>query len=119
MLQTVRQTASDPTQTLVFNYASEALNNSFFLSTLVRFCPSASPEAHTKPTFCRPPTQPPSSPPPNPLSTRTTPSRKPSAARPSSRSPPSSPTSPRTSPDCTPPRARTSGSSSKATASES
>lgn len=36
VLQTVRQTASDPTQALVFNYASEALNNSFFLSTLVR-----------------------------------------------------------------------------------
>ena len=35
VLETVKQTASDPSQTLAFNYASEALNNSFFLSTLV------------------------------------------------------------------------------------
>lgn len=35
MLQTVKATASDPSQSLAFNYASEALNNSFFLSTLV------------------------------------------------------------------------------------
>ncbi|GAA6006945.1 hypothetical protein JCM10207_009148 [Rhodosporidiobolus poonsookiae] len=34
VLQTLKQTAQDPTQTLAFNYASEALNNSFFLSTL-------------------------------------------------------------------------------------
>lgn len=36
VLQTIKQTASNPSQTLAFNYASEALNNSFFLSTLVR-----------------------------------------------------------------------------------
>lgn len=35
VLQTVKQTASNPAQALAFNYASEALNNSFFLSTLV------------------------------------------------------------------------------------
>ncbi|GJN90532.1 hypothetical protein Rhopal_003543-T1 [Rhodotorula paludigena] len=34
VLQTVKQAAQDPTKTLAFNYASEALNNSFFLSTL-------------------------------------------------------------------------------------
>lgn len=34
-LQTLKQTASDPTRSTTFNYASEALNNSFFLSTLV------------------------------------------------------------------------------------
>ncbi|KAK4049488.1 hypothetical protein OIO90_005439 [Microbotryomycetes sp. JL221] len=34
VLQTVIQSAQDPTKALVFNYASEALNNSFFLSTL-------------------------------------------------------------------------------------
>ncbi|GAA6038212.1 hypothetical protein JCM8097_005796 [Rhodosporidiobolus ruineniae] len=34
VLQTLKQTAQDPTQVLAFNYASEALNNSFFLSTL-------------------------------------------------------------------------------------
>ncbi|KAI5480572.1 superoxide dismutase, Fe-Mn family [Pseudohyphozyma bogoriensis] len=34
VLQTVKQTAADPSQALAFNYASEALNNSFFLSTL-------------------------------------------------------------------------------------
>ncbi|GAA5889743.1 hypothetical protein JCM16303_005364 [Sporobolomyces ruberrimus] len=34
VLQTLKQTATDPTKTLAFNYASEALNNSFFLSTL-------------------------------------------------------------------------------------
>lgn len=38
MLQTLKQTAQDPSKVLAFNYASEALNNSFFLSTLV--CPS-------------------------------------------------------------------------------
>ncbi|KAK4046528.1 hypothetical protein OIV83_005980 [Microbotryomycetes sp. JL201] len=32
--QTVIQAAADPTKALVFNHASEALNNSFFLSTL-------------------------------------------------------------------------------------
>lgn len=36
VLQVLRQTAKDPTMALTFNYASEALNNSFFLSTLVR-----------------------------------------------------------------------------------
>lgn len=35
VLQTVKQTATDPAKALAFNYASEALNNSFFLSTLV------------------------------------------------------------------------------------
>ena len=35
VLQTLKESARDPTRTLVFNYASEALNNSFFLSTLV------------------------------------------------------------------------------------
>ena len=34
VLETLKQTATDPSQTLAFNYASEALNNSFFLSTL-------------------------------------------------------------------------------------
>ncbi|SCZ88080.1 BZ3500_MvSof-1268-A1-R1_Chr2-1g04175 [Microbotryum saponariae] len=34
VLQTVKQTAANPEQVLAFNYASEALNNSFFLSTL-------------------------------------------------------------------------------------
>ncbi|KAK4692650.1 superoxide dismutase, Fe-Mn family, partial [Phenoliferia sp. Uapishka_3] len=34
VLQTLKQTATDPAETLAFNYASEALNNSFFLSTL-------------------------------------------------------------------------------------
>ncbi|GAA5965934.1 hypothetical protein JCM8115_000755 [Rhodotorula mucilaginosa] len=34
VLQTLKESARDPTRTLVFNYASEALNNSFFLSTL-------------------------------------------------------------------------------------
>lgn len=34
VLQTLLKTAADPTQALTFNYASEALNNSFFLSTL-------------------------------------------------------------------------------------
>ncbi|GAA5886104.1 hypothetical protein JCM6882_004267 [Rhodosporidiobolus microsporus] len=34
VLQTLKQTAADPSQVLAFNYASEALNNSFFLSTL-------------------------------------------------------------------------------------
>ncbi|GAA6020235.1 hypothetical protein JCM11491_003858 [Sporobolomyces phaffii] len=34
VLQTLKQTATDPSKTLAFNYASEALNNSFFLSTL-------------------------------------------------------------------------------------
>ncbi|CEQ39646.1 SPOSA6832_01205, partial [Sporobolomyces salmonicolor] len=34
VLQTLKQTAQDPAKTLAFNYASEALNNSFFLSTL-------------------------------------------------------------------------------------
>ncbi|GAA5819961.1 hypothetical protein JCM11251_005426 [Rhodosporidiobolus azoricus] len=34
VLQTLKETAQDPSQTLAFNYASEALNNSFFLSTL-------------------------------------------------------------------------------------
>ncbi|GAA5983569.1 hypothetical protein JCM11641_007287 [Rhodosporidiobolus odoratus] len=34
VLQTLKQTAQDPTKVLAFNYASEALNNSFFLSTL-------------------------------------------------------------------------------------
>ena len=36
VVQTLIQAAQDPTKALVFNYASEALNNSFFLSTLVR-----------------------------------------------------------------------------------
>ncbi|KAM0752868.1 hypothetical protein T439DRAFT_323477 [Meredithblackwellia eburnea MCA 4105] len=40
VLETVKQTASRPEQALTFNYASEALNNSFFLSTL---SPSPSP----------------------------------------------------------------------------
>ncbi|GAA5845560.1 hypothetical protein JCM9279_003076 [Rhodotorula babjevae] len=34
VLQTLKQAAPDPSKTLAFNYASEALNNSFFLSTL-------------------------------------------------------------------------------------
>ncbi|GAA5887009.1 hypothetical protein JCM3774_005130, partial [Rhodotorula dairenensis] len=34
VLQTLKEAARDPTRTLAFNYASEALNNSFFLSTL-------------------------------------------------------------------------------------
>ncbi|POY74672.1 Fe-Mn family superoxide dismutase [Rhodotorula taiwanensis] len=34
VLQTLKEAAQDPTRTLAFNYASEALNNSFFLSTL-------------------------------------------------------------------------------------
>ncbi|GAA6063328.1 hypothetical protein JCM10212_003914 [Sporobolomyces blumeae] len=34
VLQTLKETAADPSKTLAFNYASEALNNSFFLSTL-------------------------------------------------------------------------------------
>ncbi|ORY38925.1 hypothetical protein BCR35DRAFT_311509 [Leucosporidium creatinivorum] len=34
VLQTLKHTATNPTQSLAFNYASEALNNSFFLSTL-------------------------------------------------------------------------------------
>ncbi|GAA5827487.1 hypothetical protein JCM3770_005253 [Rhodotorula araucariae] len=34
VLQTLKQTAPEPTKALAFNYASEALNNSFFLSTL-------------------------------------------------------------------------------------
>jgi Fe-Mn family superoxide dismutase len=34
--QTVINTASDRTKALIFNYASEALNNSFFLDFLVR-----------------------------------------------------------------------------------
>ncbi|BGP40205.1 hypothetical protein JCM10450v2_004184 [Rhodotorula kratochvilovae] len=34
VLHTLKKTAAEPTQTLAFNYASEALNNSFFLSTL-------------------------------------------------------------------------------------
>ncbi|KAL8279208.1 hypothetical protein RQP46_008464 [Phenoliferia psychrophenolica] len=36
VLETLKQTATDPSQTLAFNYASEALNNSFFLSTLTK-----------------------------------------------------------------------------------
>lgn len=35
-MQTLIQSAQDPSLSLTFNYASEALNNSFFLSTLVR-----------------------------------------------------------------------------------
>lgn len=35
VVKTLVATASDPSLTLAFNYASEALNNSFFLSTLV------------------------------------------------------------------------------------
>lgn len=46
VLQTVKQTASDPNQVLVFNYASEALNNSFFLNHLVRCFPSLSIPCH-------------------------------------------------------------------------
>lgn len=38
--QTVIDTAPDPTKSLAFNYASEALNNSFFLDFLVRPSPS-------------------------------------------------------------------------------
>lgn len=53
VLQTLKQAAPDPTKTLAFNYASEALNNSFFLSTLVRPCSLLSPPcraAHTDPS---------------------------------------------------------------------
>lgn len=35
VLQTLQKTAEKPDETLQFNYASEALNNSFFLSLLV------------------------------------------------------------------------------------
>jgi hypothetical protein len=35
-VQTVIDTAPDRSKTLAFNYASQALNNSFFLDTLVR-----------------------------------------------------------------------------------
>lgn len=41
MVQTVISAAQDPNQVLAFNYASEALNNSFFLETLVRPIPSS------------------------------------------------------------------------------
>lgn len=36
VLQTLKQSAMNPAHALIFNYASEALNNSFFLSNLVR-----------------------------------------------------------------------------------
>lgn len=36
VVQTVISAARDPSKVLAFNYASEALNNSFFLETLVR-----------------------------------------------------------------------------------
>lgn len=39
--QILIHTAQDPSLALTFNYASEALNNSFFLSTLVRVAPRA------------------------------------------------------------------------------
>ena len=35
--QTVIDAAQDPAKVLMFNYASEALNNSYFLSCLVSF----------------------------------------------------------------------------------
>ena len=35
-MQTIIDTAPDRSKTLAFNYASQALNNSFFLDTLVR-----------------------------------------------------------------------------------
>lgn len=34
--QTVIETAGDPNRVLTYNYASEALNNSFFLNSFVR-----------------------------------------------------------------------------------
>ena len=37
VVQTVIDTAPDHSKTLAFNYASQALNNSFFLDTLVRY----------------------------------------------------------------------------------
>lgn len=37
VVQTVIEAAQDPSKALMFNYASEALNNSFFLSCLVSF----------------------------------------------------------------------------------
>jgi len=36
VMQTIIDTAPDRSKTLAFNYASQALNNSFFLDTLVR-----------------------------------------------------------------------------------
>ena len=36
VVQTIIDTAPDRSKTLAFNYASQALNNSFFLDTLVR-----------------------------------------------------------------------------------
>lgn len=36
IVQTVIEAAQDPNRVLEFNYASEALNNSFFLESLVR-----------------------------------------------------------------------------------
>lgn len=36
VMQTVLSTASDRSKALTFNYASQALNNSFFLDSLVR-----------------------------------------------------------------------------------
>jgi hypothetical protein len=37
VVQTIIDTAPDRSKTLAFNYASQALNNSFFLDTLVRY----------------------------------------------------------------------------------
>lgn len=104
VVQTLIQSAQDPTKALVFNYASEALNNSFFLSTLASF---PFPLHHTQTDPDRLSSHP-NRPPPPP---RTPNSQKPSIAPPSSQFPNSSRPSLLTSLACIPPRERTSGSS--------
>ena len=54
VLQTLKESARDPTRTIVFNYASEALNNSFFLSTLVS-TPEKREKASRTTLTCSPP----------------------------------------------------------------
>lgn len=53
VLQTVIRSAQKPEEALAFNYASEALNNSFFLSTLVSPTAVLSPHAHPLPSSLR------------------------------------------------------------------
>lgn len=106
VLQTLKESARDPTRTLVFNYASEALNNSFFLSTLVS---TKEGEGITRFQLTRPPGSPP--PPPPPARLRPRPFRQSCPKPPRSvPSPPSSLTFPPTSRACTLLRAPTSGS---------